>query len=102
MARRGWGWSVPAVLLVLMALGGRYASTTPRYALYHLGAAKQRHDVAEAPRHFAVDRTPGPRRRVGLPEPAARARHRGRGQRAATRGDAHQAPGTSAAHRARA
>jgi hypothetical protein len=56
MARRGWGWAVPAVLLVLMALGGRYASTTPRYALYHLGAAMQRHDVAEAERYFDVER----------------------------------------------
>src|SRR4026209_679692 len=39
-----------------MALGGRYASTTPRHALYHLGAAMQQHDVAEAERYFDVDR----------------------------------------------
>jgi hypothetical protein len=47
---------VPAVLLVLVALGGFYATTTPRYALYQLSTAIQRHDVAEAERYFDVER----------------------------------------------
>lgn len=56
MVRRGWVWTVAAVLLVLAALGGFYATTTPRYALYQLSAAMQRHDVAEAERYFDVER----------------------------------------------
>lgn len=47
---------MPAVLLALAALGFVYATTTPRYALYHLGAAMQRHDVVEAERYFDVER----------------------------------------------
>ena len=47
---------MPAILLVLVALVGVYATTTPRYALYRLSAAIQRHDVAEAERYFDVER----------------------------------------------
>ena len=56
MARRGWMWGVPAGLLGLAALAGVYATTTPRYALYRLAEAMQRHDVAEAERYFDVER----------------------------------------------
>ena len=42
--------------LVLAALGAVYASTTPRYALYRLGAAMDRHDVAGAERYFDLER----------------------------------------------
>lgn len=56
MARRAWVWAVPTVLLVLTALVGFYATTTPRYALYRLGAAMQRHDVAAAERYFDIER----------------------------------------------
>lgn len=47
---------MPAAVLVLVALGGLYAASTPRYALYRLGVAMQRHDVAEAERYFDVER----------------------------------------------
>jgi hypothetical protein len=47
---------VPAAVLVLGALGWLYATTTPRYALYRLGVAMQRHDVAGAERYFDVER----------------------------------------------
>jgi Protein of unknown function (DUF2939) len=56
MSRRAWIWGVPAAVLVLAALGGLYAASTPRYALYRLGVAMQRHDVAEAERYFDVER----------------------------------------------
>jgi hypothetical protein len=49
-------WAVPVGLLVLAALAGLYATTTPRYALYRLSEAMQRHDVAEAERYFDVER----------------------------------------------
>ena len=55
MSRRAWAWGVPAAVLVLAALAGLYAASTPRYALYRLGVAMQRHDVAEAERYFDVD-----------------------------------------------
>src|SRR5713101_6178021 len=42
MSRRAWAWGVPAAVLVLAALGSFYATSTPRYALYRLGVAKQR------------------------------------------------------------
>ena len=48
-------WGVPAVLLVLAALGWLYAVSTPRYALYRLTAAMQQHNVAEAERYFDVE-----------------------------------------------
>ena len=47
MSMRGRAWGVPAALLGLVALAAVYATTTPRYALYRLGAAVQRHDVIE-------------------------------------------------------
>jgi DUF2939 family protein len=56
MARRRWAWVVPLVLLVLAALAGFYATTTPRYALYRLSEAMRRHDVTEAERYFDVER----------------------------------------------
>jgi hypothetical protein len=55
MSRRAWAWSVPAAVLVLTALGSFYATSTPRYALYRLGVAMQRHDVAAAERYFDVE-----------------------------------------------
>ncbi len=56
MSRRAWAWGVPAAVLVLAALGSFYATSTPRYALYRLGVAMQRHDVASAERYFDVER----------------------------------------------
>jgi hypothetical protein len=56
MSRRAWTWSVPAAVLVLAAVGCLYATSTPRYALYRLGVAMQRHDVAAAERYFDVER----------------------------------------------
>jgi hypothetical protein len=55
MSRRAWTWGVPAVVLVLAALGWFYATSTPRYALYRLGMAMQRHDVASAERYFDAE-----------------------------------------------
>jgi len=56
MSTRGWAWGVPVVLLGVGALVSVYAVTTPRYALYRLGAAVQRHDVEDALRYFDVER----------------------------------------------
>jgi hypothetical protein len=56
MSRRAWTWGVPAAVLVLAALGSLYAASTPRYALYRLGVAMQRHDVAAAEGYFDVER----------------------------------------------
>lgn len=56
MSRRGWAWGGPAIALALVALGAAYASTTPRYALYRLGTAIDRHDVAAAERYFDLER----------------------------------------------
>ncbi len=56
MSTRGWAWGVPVVLLGVVALVSVYAVTTPRYALYRLGAAAQRHDVEDALRYFDVER----------------------------------------------
>jgi hypothetical protein len=47
---------VPGGALLLVALGAVYATTTPRYALYRLGAAIDRHDVATAERYFDLER----------------------------------------------
>jgi len=47
---------VPAAVLVLAALAGLYAASTPRYTLYRLGVAMQRHDLVEAERYFDVER----------------------------------------------
>ncbi len=47
---------MPAAVLVLAAVGCFYATSTPRYALYRLGVAMQRHDVAAAERYFDVER----------------------------------------------
>lgn len=55
MSRRGWAWSAAVALLVLGTLGWLYAVSTPRYALYRLGLAMQRHDVAAAERYFDVE-----------------------------------------------
>ena len=56
MARRAWRWGAPAAVLALGALTWLYATSTPRYALYRLGAAMQGHDVAAAERYFDVER----------------------------------------------
>jgi hypothetical protein len=56
MSRRAWTWGVPVAVLVLAAVGCFYATSTPRYALYRLGVAMQRHDVAAAERYFDVER----------------------------------------------
>lgn len=56
MSRRAWAWGVPTAVLVLAALGSLYATSTPRWALYRLGVAMQRHDVAAAERYFDVER----------------------------------------------
>ena len=56
MSRRAWAWSVPAAVLVLTALGSFYAASTPRFALYRLSVAMQRHDVASAESYFDVER----------------------------------------------
>jgi hypothetical protein len=55
MSRRAWVWGGPVAALALVALGGLYATTTPRYALYRLGVAMQQHDVAAAERYFDTD-----------------------------------------------
>ena len=47
---------MPAAVLVLAALAGLYAASTPRYTLYRLGVAMQRHDLVEAERYFDVER----------------------------------------------
>jgi len=56
MSTRAWWVGVPAALLGLIALAAVYATTTPRYDLYRLGAAVQRHDVDDALRYFDVER----------------------------------------------
>ena len=56
MSRRAWRLGVPAAVLGLIALAAAYATTTPRYALYRLGEAVQRHDVDDALRYFDVER----------------------------------------------
>lgn len=56
MPKRGWAWAVPAVLLGLVAGALLYVPTTPRYALYRLGVAVQRHDVGAAEAYFDVER----------------------------------------------
>ena len=56
MARRGWVWGAVVAALVLAILGVLHAATSPRYALYQLGVAIQRHDVAAAERYFDVER----------------------------------------------
>src|ERR1700730_13340358 len=56
MSTRAWWGGVPAALLGLIALAAVYATTTPRYDLYRLGAAVQRHDVDDALRYFDVER----------------------------------------------
>src|SRR5215470_2729130 len=56
MSRRAWVWGVPAAVLLLAVLGGFTLASSPRYALYRLGAAVQRHDVAEAEGYFDVER----------------------------------------------
>jgi hypothetical protein len=49
-------WGAPVALLVLAVLGFFYVTSSPRYALYRLGAAMQEHNVAEAERYFDVER----------------------------------------------
>ena len=55
MGRRTRAWAVPAGLLALLAAASVYVTTTPRYALYRLGAAVERHDVDAALRYFDVE-----------------------------------------------
>lgn len=56
MSRRAQRWGVAAAVLGLVALGGLYATSTPRYALYRLGVAIHQHNVAAAERFFDVER----------------------------------------------
>ncbi|HKW92382.1 MAG TPA: DUF2939 domain-containing protein [Methylomirabilota bacterium] len=56
MSRCAWAWGVPAAVLLLTVLGVIAVTSSPRYALYRLGAAVQRHDVAEAEGYFDVER----------------------------------------------
>jgi Protein of unknown function (DUF2939) len=56
MSRRAWAWGVPAAVLLLAVLCGIAVTSSPRYALYRLGDAMQRHDVAEAEGYFDVER----------------------------------------------
>ena len=56
MSTRARAWGVPAGLLALLAAASVYATTTPRYALYRLGEAVERHDVDAALRYFDVER----------------------------------------------
>jgi hypothetical protein len=56
MSRRAWAWGAPAAVLLLAVLGGIGVTSSPRYSLYRLGDAMQRHDVAEAERYFDVER----------------------------------------------
>jgi len=56
MSTRAWAWGVPAAVVGLVVLAAVYAVSTPRYALYRLSEAVQRHDVAEAERYFDVER----------------------------------------------
>jgi hypothetical protein len=55
-SRRVWGLGVPVAGLLLATACGIYATSTPRYALYRLGVAIQRNDLAEAERYFDVER----------------------------------------------
>jgi hypothetical protein len=55
MARRAWAWLLPAAGLGLLALSAIYAVTTPRYALYWLGAAVERRDAPAALAFFDLD-----------------------------------------------
>jgi hypothetical protein len=56
MSTRAWWVGVPAALLGLIVFAAVYATTTPRYDLYRLGAAVQRHDVDDALGYFDVER----------------------------------------------
>ena len=55
MSTRARAWGVAAGLLALLAAASVYATTTPRYALYRLGEAVERHDVDAALRYFDVE-----------------------------------------------
>lgn len=55
MPRRAWAWLLPAVLVALVAGAALYAITSPRYALYWLGAAVERRDADAALAFFDVD-----------------------------------------------
>lgn len=55
MSTRARAWGAAAGLLALLAAAAVYATTTPRYALYRLGEAVERHDVDAALRYFDVE-----------------------------------------------
>jgi hypothetical protein len=55
MPTRAWAWLLPVVLLALVAGAALYAITTPRYALYWLGAAVERRDAEAALAFFDVN-----------------------------------------------
>jgi hypothetical protein len=55
MPRRAWAWPVAVALVALTASGALYAISTPRYALYWLGAAIERRDAGAALAFFDVD-----------------------------------------------
>jgi len=53
--RRAWAWPLAVTLVALAASGTLYAISTPRYALYWLGAAIERRDADTALAFFDVD-----------------------------------------------
>ena len=55
MPRRAWVWPVAVTLVALIASASLYAISTPRYALYWLGTAIERHDANAALAFFDVD-----------------------------------------------
>jgi hypothetical protein len=55
MPRRAWAWPLAVALLALAAASALYAISTPRYALYWLGAAVERRDADAALAFFDVD-----------------------------------------------
>ena len=55
MPRRAWGWPLAVTLVALVASASLYAISTPRYALYWLGAAVERRDADAALAFFDVD-----------------------------------------------
>ncbi len=55
MPRRPWAWPVAVTLVALVASTALYTISTPRYALYWLGTAVERHDADAALAFFDVD-----------------------------------------------
>lgn len=55
MPRRAWAWPWAVAVVALVASFALYAISTPRYALYWLGAAVERRDADTALAFFDVD-----------------------------------------------